>query len=947
MEELNQLLANLATYNNAEDGRNLVLKAANFAERCHQDILRLEGTPYILHLLAVATILSEWQAPPEILAAALLHDVFKQQYSHLAAGPDLKAELEAEFSLSLLSLARNVASLGSLGPSLMQRPLEVSAEQSRGNHNEGSRRFLWIYRILQQDPMAVVIKLADQMHDLQTHDLFPDEIARRDEEKWFAVALLKVFAPLADRMGMRVVREKLEDGAFHILDDKQYAKIGAYCDEVIKDAKIDQQVEDIQRILQSYHIEAQVFKSLEHRYAIFRRQLRSPQREVPSSDTFPIMFSIFVVVDSVADCYPTLGVLYSLWDIEENIHNTLTQPDANGYRALSALVAESSIGALHVVILTKEMYLVAKHGITARWRGVSEELLPKIEPLPERPLDHIMTITPKGTIIYLPRGATPIDFAYTRDEEAGHRLIQAWVNGKQVPLEEPLEDGAVVDTVMSRSIGKPSPDWLNSVVTPVAREAIARRTQQQAKEIELIVEGTDRLGLLGDVIDRLSMRDISMSYVHAEVIGERANIRARIQGVSIPVLEELVREIKSLFQVTQARWEDFSEASPQADPHMLLLMPRSGNPYSCSSPALSDVFKGRDREVQEVIERLRGNSLSNSKALLIWGQQRIGKTSLLLHLEKNLLPHEKYLIVYLSLQEVEGQSLGAFLHRIAEKIQTKLEFQREDVNIPDLNDMLQQPLRYFHEMMKQLGQVFGLQNLLIVLDEFQGISTLREEGATKEEVFSYFRSLMQYGMHVNFLLCGGGIYSQLLEESGINSLLALADPIHVDSLDEKAAIALVTGLDQSPEYEDRAVERLLKLTDCHPCYLTFLCRELYQSHAQQRIMLADVDKTVQQIVAWPQKLEAIIRHFWNIGLDNREIAKKQKRVLAAIAGETGLSHTHWVSSETIAKLTFPEVRPGDLLSLLTNLTDYGSIDRKGRQYRIHLPLLELWLRETQ
>jgi (p)ppGpp synthase/HD superfamily hydrolase len=929
MQELTQLLTNLATYDNSED-RILVTKAAQSAEMCHRGFFRLDKTPYIFHPIAVATILSEWKAPPPILAAALLHDIHKRRCSHVPS----TATLEAEFPSSLLSLVQDVASLGELGPSLIQKPVEVSVEQDQETDRGGSQRFLWANVILQQDPIAVVIKLADRLHNIQSHDLLPDEIAHQEREKWFAAAILNIFAPLADRMGMRDVKERLEDGAFYIYNREQYAKIDAYSREVLRDMPIDQQISNIEQILQDYNIKARVFKHLEHRYAICRRQLRSANREVAPADTF----SIFVVVKSIEDCYLTLGVLHSVWRTLNEVYDTLAAPKLNGYRVLRMRAFEPSIGAFNVVIQTEEMYLVAVHGITAGWQGVREELLPKIEPLPERPIGHIMTITPKGDVIYLPRGATAIDFAYARHEEVGHRLMQAWVNGNRVPLKDPLEDGSVVDIITSRGVGKPSLEWLQYVVTPAAREAIERWTQQEIIS-ELVVEGTDRIRLLGDVIDCISMKSINMLHLHAEVIGGKAIIRTRMQGISTTVLEELEREIKGLPHVTHARWEKFSEAPSQAYPYAITRA--QSNPYSYSSPALGDDFKGRKREVQEVVDRLRGDDRSN--ALLIWGQQRIGKTSLLLHLEKDVLPNEKYLIVYITLQDVEGQPIGNFLHKIALEIQSKL--QREEVRVPHLDKMKQDPVRHFQELMGQLEQMFGPQNLLIILDEFQGISTLKEEGVTKQEVFSYFRSLVQHGMLVNFLLCGGGIHNHLLAQSEILSFLALTDSIKVGNLDKKAAVALVTELDRSLHYDDQAVERLLEVTDCHPCYLTFLCKELYQSRTRQSITLADVKRVIGQIVDWPPKLETTVNHFWFMGLQSPELAKKHKHILSAIAG--GADSSRWMTFDKIAERTHPEITDEELPKLLTNLKDYGSIDRNGSNYRVHMPLLELWLREVQ
>lgn len=926
MEELTQLLTNLAIYDNSEDGV-LVAKVAQFAEKCHQGFSRLDGTPYILHPIAVATILSEWKAPPNILAAALLHDIFKMQYSHVPS----PAILEAEFPPSLISLVHDVASLGELGPALIQKSVEVSAEQDQETDMGGSQRFLWANVILQQDPMAVVIKLADRLHNLQSRDALP-EVARQEGEKWFAAAILNIFAPLANRMGMQRAKEMLEDGAFRIYNYELYAGIDSYALEVLRNVPIDHQISKIKQILQKYTIEAKVLKRLKHRYAIFRQQLASASREVAPADTF----SIVIVVKSVDDCYLTLGVVHSIWRTFSEVYNYIATPRPNGYRALHMRAFEPSIGTFNVVILTEAMHLVAEHGITAGWLGVCKELLPEIKPLPERPSGHIMAITPKGDVKYLPKGATAIDFAYSIHEEMGHRCMQVWVNGNQAPLEALLEEGSVVDIIVSRGVRGPSRDWLQHVVTDTAREAIERWVQQQIY-LELVVEGTDRVRLLEDVIDCISMKGINMFYLHAEVNVNKAIIRARMQVIGTAVLEEIEQEINGLPQVTRARWEKFTEATHQDYPHSIA-QSQSSIPYSIATPVVGRDFKGRGREVQEVVDRLRGYDRSN--ALLIWGQQRIGKTSLLLHLEKDVLQNETYLIVFITLHEVEGQPIGNFLHRIALEIQRKI--QREEVRVPHPRKMRREPIRYFQGFIDKLEQMFGPQSLLIILDEFQGIGTLKEEGATKQEVVSYFRSLVQHGMTVNFVFCGGGIPKHLLTQSGIGSLLAVVDHIKVGSLEKEAAIALVTELDQSLHYNDQAVERLLEVTDCHPCYLTFLCRELYLSRTQQSITLADVERVIGQAIEWEPKLEGILQHFWTMGLQSSELAKKHKQILSTIAA--GVDSSRWMTFDKIAERTYPHITDGELPGLLANLTDYGSIDMNGSNYRVHIPILELWFR---
>ncbi|HXZ06378.1 MAG TPA: HD domain-containing protein [Ktedonobacteraceae bacterium] len=933
MNELLQFFTCIESYIDSE-GRVLIAQAVDFAQRCHEGFYRLDGSSYILHPIAVANILGEWHAPSEILAAALLHDIFKRRYSRV---PSL-AVLEAEFPQSLITLVQDVASLGELGPSLIQKRVELYAEELYENTVRSSQRFLWATVLLQHNPMAVVIKLADRLHNLQAHDELP-AAARQEGEKWFAAAILNIFAPLAERLGMRQVKEVLEDGAFSLYNFERYTGIDTFLREVLTDVPLGDRVNDLEQILWERGISAKVLGRWKHRYGIFRQQLKSATREVTPAD----MLYIVVVVPSVEDCYRTLGVVHSTWRFLSEVYDYIAIPRPNGYRALHTRTFEPSLGAIEVIIRTEAMHLVANYGITAQWRGVDKAFLPKIDMLPERPDGHIMVITPKGEVKYLPEGATPIDFAYAIHEEMGHRCMQAWVNGNQVPLEAPLQDGSVVDVIVSRGVAGPSKEWLKHVVTPLAKGAIERWTRRETY-VELTVEGTDRVGLLKDVIDCISTKGINILYSLSKVLVNKASFHLVLHVIGPATLDDLEQELNGIPQVTRVQFQ-VSDSIPQTPLHanvangtstLLPVVSGTPTPYALT-PVVGRNFKGRDRVVQDIVDRLRG--IERDNPLLIWGQQRIGKTSLLWHLEKDILQNETYLIVYVTLHDgLLDQPMGYFLHRIATEIERKV--QREELKAPHPHRIKREPVYYFQGFIDHLEQVMGPQNLLIILDEFQGIGTLKEEGATRHDVFTYFRSLLQRRVSVNFIFCGGGVPEHLLRQSGLNSLLSVVDPIKVGRLELEAAKALVTESDASLNYEDRAVKKLLEVTDCHPCYLKYLCRELYVSRTSQKIALKDVERVIDQTMEWGPKLEGLIQHFWEMDLQSQAVAKKHKHVLAAIAGSADSSR--WVTIDKLAEHLHPLLLEEELPELLTNLVGYGTIDMSGTTYRIHLPLLDLW-----
>lgn len=945
MDILPSLFANMEKYVSSED-RVLVIQAAHFAEQCHEGFFRLDGSPYILHPIAVATILSEWQAPPEILAAALLHDIFKRQYSQ----EPLKEVLEAAFSPSMLSLIQDVASLGKLGPSLTQRevyigPEQMYVEQEHLADMRGSQKFYWATTLLQRNPMAVVVKLADQLHNLQEREKLPSSVRQETDER-FAAIILNIFAPLADRLGMQRVKERLEDGAFYLYNRDQYVSIDASLHETLVDISIDDSIDLLKHILQKRGIEAKIFWRLKHRYAIFRQKLASATKEVTTAD----MMYIVVVVPSIEDCYQTLGAVYSKWRPIGRVYDNIADPKPNGYRALHTRAFEPTLGPITVIIRTQAMHLVAEQGITAQWRGVDAELLPKIDPLPERPDGHIMAITPKGEIKYLPKDSTPIDFAYAVNEEMGHRCMQVWVNGNQIPLEMPLEDGAVVDVIASRGITGPNREWLQYVKTRTAKEAIENWTRGP-KYVELTIEGTERVGLLKDVLECISSKGINILYTHCEVVLDKASFHLVLHIVGQATFDDLEKEVRSIPQITRLQLKT-TESMPRmplrttASHEVALSSPPvngTPSPYALA-PVVGHDFKGREREVDQIVNRLRGRERDNP--LLIWGQQRIGKTSLLWHLEKDVLQNEKYLIVNVTLHAVLGQPLGYFLHRITLEIEQKV--QREELKAPDVQLIRQDPIFHFQEFIDHLEHVIGPQRILIILDEFQGIGTLKEENTTRQDVFTFFRSLLQREVTVNFLFCGGGIHEQLLAQSGLNSLLSVVDPIRVGVLEQEDAKALIVEIDASLQpalhYEEEAIKKLLAITDCHPCYLKSLCKELYITRISQKISLADVERVIDQMMDWRPKLEGVFQHFWEMGLQNPNLAAKNKRILSTIANKADSSG--WIPFDQLVQWLRPYLTEEELSQSLTNLTSYESIDMMHTCYRVHLPLLALWFKRT-
>lgn len=926
MEEVSQFLKTVETYIDLK-GIDLVTAAAEFAEKSHHTFLRINHTPYFLHSVGVASLLSAWKAPPEVLAAALLHDVFKPKYAHQPRA----TELEKHFPPQVVSLVEDVTQLSGFGPTLMRRHISRDKLESASYRDHYS----WAAVILHKNPVAVVIKIADRIQNLDSLAVLPPE-----KQLYFALSVLNVFAPLAERLGMRAASRILQDGCFRILHPEAYINIAAKVNEVSESEWGKTLVADLQQTLDASHLSAHVVPHVSHCFGIFSRQQGSAKRNVAPND----ILSFFVLVNSEDDCFRALRLVHQLWRPLHEFYDYISAPKPNGYAALHTRVLALPTVAFRVCIQSERMNLVAEHGITARWQGVEEKYLPLVEPLPPRPADHFIFITPGGDVKYLPEGSTAVDFAYSIHPQVGHRSVQALVNGTPTSLELPLPDGAVVEIVLGRGKLGPNKDWLRSVMTHTAREAIEKWVQQQ-NEMEIIIEALDRVALLKDITDTISVRGINMLFLDARVLPDgKAIIRIGVRELDLTEIEELIGVLQDLPMVLHVERKELTGLALQAASQVAAEV-RDENPYTLN-PVVGRDFKGREREVQDIVNRLRGRHRGNP--LLVWGQQRIGKTSLLWHLEHDVLQSPGSIIVYTSLQEVKGEPIGYFLHRIAYRIETKV--QRADVKAPTLGKLKSEPISYFQRFIDRLEQVLGPQTLLILVDEIQEAATLREIGTTRLDVFSNFRSIMQTGVVTNFIFCGGGIYQEFVTRSGLSPLLSLLDAVKVEELDMEAAKALITEIEPSLEYTDDAVKRLLEVTQRHPCYLKYLCNRLYQSRTQPKITLIDVEKVLDQSIRWAPTLEGMLEHFWKMGLDSVEGTHKleqfEKYKLILLEVAKGENSSRRITFDRLAEHTSKYIDEPELPILLKHLTDYGSLEESNANYHIHLPLLEYWLRRT-
>jgi len=463
--DVNELMKQAGSY--LPDDRVALVKAAyEFAARAHQGQVRKTGEPYLEHPLTTAMLLAEFHLDAETLAAALLHDVPED------CGVSLD-EIEAEFGLQVVKLVDGVTKLNKLTSRARTRETKSKVQA------ENLRKMLLATA---EDLRVVLIKLADRLHNMRTLGALPAE-----KRRTIAQETLDIYAPLAHRLGVREAKWQLEDLSFRYLKPRLYHRIARLV--AGKRAEREGFITDISQILcqelDKVDIKAKVSGRPKHIYSIYQKMSKYDARGKNFGDIHDL-FALRVLVDSVSDCYKALGVLHNIWrPIPEEFDDFIANPKDNGYQALHTTVMCQGTTPLEIQIRTHDMHRVNEYGVAAHWLykegkvGAqfddeiawlqqigdwreeldSEEFLESIKT--DVLVARVFVYTPKGEIKELPRGATPLDFAFQIHTDLGYRCIGAKVNGRLEPFSYTLKNGDVVEIMASKADKGPSLDWLN------------------------------------------------------------------------------------------------------------------------------------------------------------------------------------------------------------------------------------------------------------------------------------------------------------------------------------------------------------------------------------------------------------------------------------------------------------------------------------------------------
>jgi len=459
-------LVELASSYLPEDKIALVKEAYEFAAKAHRGQLRRTGEPYLEHPLNAAMILAELHLDAETLAAALLHDVPED------CGISLE-EIGAKFDSPVVKLVDGVTKLNKLANRAR------AGEAKSKVQAENLRKMLLATA---EDLRVVLIKLADRLHNMRTLGALPAEKRRA-----IAQETLEIYAPLAHRLGMREVKWQLEDLAFRYLKPRVYHQIARLLagKRAEREGFVNETTHILSQELDKVGIEAKVYGRPKHIYSIYQKMSKYDAQGKNFGDIHDL-FALRLLVDSVSDCYKALGVIHTLWrPIPEEFDDFIANPKDNGYKALHTTVMCQGTTPLEIQIRTYDMHRINEYGVAAHWlykEGKagerlkdevawlqqlgdwreeldSEEFLESVKT--DVLVDRVFVYTPKGEIKELPRGATPLDFAFRIHTDLGFRCIGAKVNGRLEPLNYALKNGDVVEIMASKAEKGPSLDWLN------------------------------------------------------------------------------------------------------------------------------------------------------------------------------------------------------------------------------------------------------------------------------------------------------------------------------------------------------------------------------------------------------------------------------------------------------------------------------------------------------
>ena len=522
-EDLIALIRNYNPRTNAD----LIAQAWSYAKRMHDGQMRQSGEPYFTHPAAVAAILTEMRLDDATIITALLHDTIEDTRSTWA-------DIAGLFGREIADLVDGVTKLTNL--------------QLSGAHSKQAENFRKLFMAMSRDLRVILVKLADRLHNMRTiKSMRPEKQVQKARET------MDIYAPLAGRMGMQWMREELEDLAFKVINPEGRSSIIRRFVRLQKENGdiIPKITAEIRCELDKAGIDAEVFGRAKKPFSVWRKM----QEKQLSFSRLSDIYGFRIITRSEADCYRALGTIHQIWRVVPGrFKDYISHPKANGYRSIHTTVAGRDGTRTEVQIRTRQMHEVAEAGVAAHWAyrdGVRTRNPFAVDPgewissLTERfggedhdeflehvklemYSDQVFVFSPKGDVIQLPKGATPIDFAYAIHTRLGNACVGAKVDGMRVPMWTRLKNGQSVE-IIAASGQRPQATWLDIVATGRAKAAIRRSLREQDRS---------RFIRLGSELTRVAFEHVGRK------VTDKA-LRTAARSLALPDADELLARIGS------------------------------------------------------------------------------------------------------------------------------------------------------------------------------------------------------------------------------------------------------------------------------------------------------------------------------------------------------------------------------------------------------------------
>ncbi len=548
----NELIDKVKSYNKFLNPETLA-KAYDFALKAHQNQKRMSGDPYLIHPVAVADILTDLKLDSATIATGLLHDTIEDTHATYKT-------IEKEFGKEVADLVEGVT--------------KISEFENQAIYNSKAENFRKLILATSRDIRVLLVKLADRLHNMRTLK----SIEEKQKRERIARETMEIYSPLADRMGMNRIRDELEDLSFEILNPDARKLIKNRLDQ-IKDNNLinyNSVLNELENLLKKNNIDFQIFSREKTSFSIWRKI----QKKRTSLEQITDIIGFRIILKNIENCYKTLGFFHSKWNcIPGKFKDYISSPKINKYKSIHTAIIGPNKRPIEIQLRTKQMHEFAQRGIASHWNYKSSEKfnsltwkeydwladLVEIIDKNENPEDYyeytklqmfqenVFCFTPKGSVIKLPKEATPIDFAYAVHTQVGDTAIGCDINGKESALQSTLMNGDVVKIITSKKVS-PSLHWLTSTKTGKARAAIRRYWQYRENtkptkikkyNTTLWISLPDEPGKLGDVTTMIGTNNVNISSVEMlEKTKNSINFRFNLIIHDLKNFTKLISELK-------------------------------------------------------------------------------------------------------------------------------------------------------------------------------------------------------------------------------------------------------------------------------------------------------------------------------------------------------------------------------------------------------------------